>query len=145
MCSQSEVFWKSMSAATRNFIRVDQSLLPDHQRIGRDFFIKHNSVYELFHAQAKKYPEKIFAIFPEYDEALSYQDLDSKILERAFYLKRRNISRGDRISLVLPTSPNFLVLYFAAFREGVTVVPINPDLSASEIAYVVADSKAKAV
>src|SRR3990167_2058323 len=126
-------------------IQVDQNLLRNHQRIGRDFFIEHNSVYELFSAQAKKFPQKTFAIFPEFNKTFSYEDLNGKVIERASYLKQLCLLRGDRIGLVLPTSPDFIMLYFAAFREGVTVVPINPDLSPPEIAYIVADARVKAV
>src|SRR3990167_7796072 len=126
-------------------IQVDQNLLRNHQRIGRDFFIEHNSVYELFSAQAKKFPQKTFAIFPEFNKTFSYEDLNGKVIERASYLKQLCLLRGDRIGLVLPTSPDFIMLYFAAFREGVTVVPINPDLSPPEIAYIASDARVKAV
>ena len=134
-----------MSVRNKNLIRVDRNLLRDHQRIDRDFFIKHNNVYELFQTQAKKYPEKIFTIFPEYNRAFSYKDLDQEIIKRASYLKERGVSKGDRIGLVLSTSPDFIMFYFAAFREGIIVVPINPDLSSSEIAYIIADSQARTV
>ena len=126
-------------------IQVDQNLLRNHQRIGRDFFIEHNSVYELFSAQAKKFPQKTFAIFPEFNKTFLYEDLNGKVIERASYLKQLCLLRGDRIGLVLPTSPDFIMLYFAAFREGVTVVPINPDLSPPEIAYIASDARVKAV
>ncbi|MEK7208956.1 MAG: class I adenylate-forming enzyme family protein [Patescibacteria group bacterium] len=134
-----------MSVKNENLIRVDQSLLCGHQKIDRDFFIKHNNVYELFNTQAKKHPQKIFAIFPESNKTFSYVDFEKKIIEKASYLKANGILKGKRICLVLPTSPDFLALYFAAFKEGITVVPINPDLSSSEIAYIVADSQAKVV
>ncbi|OGG71138.1 hypothetical protein A3G53_00785 [Candidatus Nomurabacteria bacterium RIFCSPLOWO2_12_FULL_44_11] len=129
----------------RKLIQVNQELLPSHQRIGRDFFIKHTSVYELFKSQANAYPQKCFIIFPEYNVRFSYEELDSKITEQALYLRQKRIVKGDRIGLVLPTSPDFIVLYFAAFREGITVVPINPDLSPPEIDYIVADAQVKAV
>ncbi len=129
----------------KKLIPVNQKLLPKHQHIGRDFFIEHNTVYELFKAQTDTYPQKLFAIFPEYNKQFSYNGLHGKIVERASYLRRKHIGKGDRIGLVLPTSPDFIVLYFAAFREGITVVPINPDLSAPEIAYIANDARVKAV
>jgi len=126
-------------------MRVNRDLLRDHQKIGRDFFVEYNNVYELFSAQAKKFPQKIFAIFPEYNKTFSYEDFVDKVVERARYLRQQHISKGDRIGLVLGTSPDFIMLYFAAFREGAAVVPINPDLSPPEIAYIAADANVKAV
>ena len=134
-----------MSVKNKNSIRVDQRQLPEHQRIKRNFFIRHQSVYELFRAQAKKFPRKTFAIFPESNRTFSYQKLDQEITKRSRYLKGRGLVRGNRVCLVIPTSPDFLMFYFAALREGVVVVPINPDLSPTEIAYIVMDSQAKAV
>lgn len=129
----------------KKLIRVDQSLLPNHQKMSRDFFIECNSVYELFKAQVKKHPQKFFVIFPEYNKEFSYENLSDKVIERAWYLNQMRLAKGDRIALVIPTSPDFIMLYFAAFSKGITVVPINPDLSPPEIAYIISNSQAKAV
>jgi acyl-CoA synthetase (AMP-forming)/AMP-acid ligase II len=134
-----------MSEKNKDLIQIDQKLLHNHQKIDRDFFLKWGSMYELFSAQTKKTPKKVFAIFPEYEREFLYGDLDKEIIKRALYLKEQKLSKGDRIALVLPTSPDFIIFLFAAFREGITVVTINPDLSPPEIAYIVSDSKAKAV
>lgn len=134
-----------MSVGNKKLIQVDQSKLRNHQKIDRDFFIKYHSVYELFTAQTKKYPKKCFITFPEYNKTFSYEELNSKIIERASYLTQQHIAKGDRISLVLPTSPDFVMFYLAALSQGITVVPINQDLSPPEIAYIVADAQVKAV
>lgn len=134
-----------MSIRNKKPIKVNQNLLPDHQRIDRDFFIEHNNVYELFSARAKKFPKKTFAIFPEFNKAFSYEGLASKVVLRARYLKELRVSKGERIGLLLPTSPDFLMFYFAALREGITVVPINPDLSPPEIAYIATDASTRAL
>lgn len=126
-------------------IVIHQRLLPKHQRTGRKFLLGHKSVYELFCARADATPQKVFAIFPEYSKQFSYEDLHNAIIERAAYMAHKGIRQGDRIGLILPTSPEFIEFYFASFRAGVTVVPINPDLSAPEIAYVVNDAQLKAV
>ncbi len=130
---------------SRNLIRVRPGHLREHQRIARDFFIQHHNVYELFHDQVQKQPEKVFVIFPQQGQVFSYQDLDCEVEHRSRYLRDRGLTKGERVALVLPTSPDFLALYFAAFRQGLSVVPINPDLSAAEIAYIITDSHARAV
>ena len=134
-----------MLEKNKNLIQVDQKLLPNHQKINRDFFLEYDNMYELFDAQVKKNPKKIFAIFPEYEKEFSYKDLEKEVAKRSSYLRDEKLSKGDRVALVLPTSPDFIVFLFAAFREGITVVTINPDLSAPEVEYIAKDSKAKAV
>lgn len=133
--------------ATKNKkgIRVDQSVLPLHQRIDKDFYIEHANVYELFCARAKAAPKKIFVIFPEYKKEFTYDQLHKKVIERAQYLKKRGILKGEKLALVLPNAPEFIITYLAALKEGIVVVPINPDLTPPEIAYIVSNAEAKAV
>lgn len=134
-----------MSKINSTLRRVDQSLLKEHQRIDREFFIEHNNVYELFNARVKMDPKKIFAIFPEYKKEFSYEDLHRHVIERAQYLKKMAILRGEKMALVIPNSPDFILMYLAALKEGIVVVPINPDLTALEISYVISNSLAKVV
>ena len=46
---------------------------------------------------------------------------------RAFFHDRLRLTRGDRIATVLFNHDQTVVLYFAAWKLGITVVPINVD------------------
>lgn len=129
----------------KKLIKVNQSSLRDHQKIRRNFYIESHNIYELFNTRVKSNPKKIFVIFPGHNKTFLYEDLNKHIIEKSIYLSQKGITKGERISLILPTSPDFLVLYFAALKQGITVVPINPDLSSSEIAYIINDAQAKVV
>ena len=131
-----------MSKVSSKKIRVDQSLLRGHQRIDRDFFIEHNNVYELFSARVQQYPKKIFAIFPEYKKEFSYEELHRNVIRRAQYLSKLGIAKGEKMALIIPNSPDFIVMYIAALKIGIVLVPINPDLTPQEITYIISNARA---
>ena len=55
------------------------------------------------------------------------------------------IGKGDRVGLVAPNSPEWIVSFFATAFIGAIVVPIDPTLPPEEIANVLIFAKAKAV
>lgn len=134
-----------MSAKHKLRIRVDQKLLREHQKLEHDFFLEHATVYDLFSARAEEFPNKIFAIFPEYKKEYTYGELKQKVDDRAAYFEELGIKKGQRIAFVLRNSPDFVMLYLAALKKGIVVVTVNPDLSQNEIVYVITNSDARAV
>jgi long-chain acyl-CoA synthetase len=60
-------------------------------------------------------------------------------------LRALGVSPGDAVAAVLPNSAALVELYLAAMQSGIYLVPINFHLAASEIAYIVSDSEARAV
>ncbi len=126
-------------------ILVEDEQLFDHQKLGEPFPIEYNNVYELFSAKVQEDPDKTFAFFPGMNESFSYQEFDYMLLKVANYLLEKKVSKGERINLIIPNSPEFVLLYFAALRLGITVVPINPALSAPEMAYIITQSRSKTV
>jgi long-chain acyl-CoA synthetase len=59
-------------------------------------------------------------------------------------LRRLGLEQGDVVAAVLPNGALMIELYLAVTQAGWYLVPINHHLTASEIAYVVQDSGAKA-
>ncbi len=52
-------------------------------------------------------------------------------------LRRRGIRRGDRVVLLATNKPSWLTTFFAVAAVGAVLVPVNPDLTAPEVAYIV--------
>src|SRR4029077_2006376 len=52
---------------------------------------------------------------------------------------------GDRVGLMMPNVPQFLVVYYGILRAGAIVVPMNPLLKSREVDYYLSDSGAAAV
>src|SRR6185369_17214294 len=59
-------------------------------------------------------------------------------------LRGLGIERGDAIATMLPNGREMIELYLAAFQSGLYLTPINPNLTASEVAYILSDCGAKA-
>lgn len=79
------------------------------------------------------------------DNAISYAALDAAIEQAANGLVARGIGQGDRVGIMVPNLPQFVIAYYAVQRVGGTVVPINVLYKADEIAYVLNDSEAAAL
>jgi len=64
---------------------------------------------------------------------VSNSDLDRLSDSFAASLVAAGIRRGDRIALVLPNCPQFLIAEIGAWKAGATVLPLNPLYTASEL------------
>lgn len=52
---------------------------------------------------------------------------------------------GDRIVLIAPTSPEFLIAFFGAHSAGLVIVAVNPLSTVRELDYILSDSEARLV
>src|SRR5262245_60996014 len=62
--------------------------------------------------------------------ATTYRRLASAVDLFAGSLAELGVRRGDRVALVLPNCPQFVISFFAALRLGAVVVPLDPQLGA---------------
>ncbi|MGW1784976.1 long-chain-fatty-acid--CoA ligase [Streptomyces sp. NPDC002143] len=75
-------------------------------------------------------------------DVTSYAELDERSARAAALLRAEGVQPGDRVALMLPNVPEFVVLYYGALRAGAIVVPLNPLLKERETAYHLTDSGA---
>ncbi|MFJ9012453.1 long-chain fatty acid--CoA ligase [Streptomyces canus] len=75
-------------------------------------------------------------------DTTTYAELDERSARAAALLRAEGVRPGDRIALMLPNIPEFVVLYYGALRAGAIVVPMNPLLKERETAYHLTDSGA---
>jgi long-chain acyl-CoA synthetase len=60
-------------------------------------------------------------------------------------LRELGVKKGDRVALVLPNSPQFVIAFYGALRAGAVVVPCNPLYTPPELNHQLADSGATVV
>ena len=60
-------------------------------------------------------------------------------------LKSLGIKKGDRVGVQLLNCPQLIQSFFASFKIGATLVPVNPSLRADELAYIYQDAGMKAL
>jgi acyl-CoA synthetase (AMP-forming)/AMP-acid ligase II len=73
--------------------------------------------------------------------AIGYGEMVSRVAELAGMYRNAGYGTGHRVGLLLENRPDFFLHWFALNGLGVSVVPINPDLRASELEYLVAHSE----
>ncbi|MBK9710878.1 MAG: long-chain fatty acid--CoA ligase [Kouleothrix sp.] len=76
---------------------------------------------------------------------LDYRHLRDQVDRFATALADMGVRKGDRVAVMLPNSPQFVVAFFAAMRLGAIVVNTNPTYTAPEIQHQVADSGAETI
>ena len=123
---------------------INREFLQDHQKIVSDLDLNYNNVGELLSVKAKENNEKVFLICPGKEtEQFTYSEFMTIVKQTSKFLLKRGLKKNERISLIFHNSPEFLILYFSGLFCGLTIVPINPDLSSREIKYIIKDSDSK--
>ncbi len=88
-------------------------------------------VTELWRNSARKFPDRDAVIY--LNSRHSYSKLWDQMESFAANLMGMGVKKGDRVALILPNCPQFLVAYNAINLCGATVVAINPLMSNPEI------------
>jgi long-chain acyl-CoA synthetase len=108
--------------------------------------IKHYaSMRELLEQCAAETPAKTFLYDAHDGRSWTYAEFDAAVNRTADMLAAQGVGRGDVVSLFLPNSAEYIIAYFASFKTGALAGPVNSLLKAEEAAYVVGNSKAKAL
>ena len=76
---------------------------------------------------------------------LTYLDLKQRSDALAAALAELGIVKGDRVGIMLPNCPQYIIAAFAVLRLGAVVVNINPSYTAREMLVVASDSTPRAL
>ncbi|WP_369148870.1 long-chain fatty acid--CoA ligase [Streptomyces sp. R44] len=76
------------------------------------------------------------------EQVITYAELDERSARVAALLRAEGVRPMDRVALMLPNVPEFVVLYYGILRAGAAVVPMNPLLKTRETEYHLADARA---
>jgi acetyl-CoA synthetase len=97
---------------------------------------------------ARAEPERLALIHLRGDGAVErwrHVDLDRAARRLANALAARGVGRGDRVAVLLPQSPETLILHLAAYRLAAIAVPLFTLFGEEGLAYRLADSGAVAL
>src|SRR5262245_14123070 len=72
---------------------------------------------------------------------LTFQEIKDRSDAFAAALARFGIVKGDRVGVMLPNCPQYIVAAFAVFRLGAILVNVNPVYTAREVLVVAKDSR----
>jgi long-chain acyl-CoA synthetase len=92
-----------------------------------------NCVYEALLAQVNAHPKTVALEFEGVE--LSYDEFLAQIDNAARKLSTMGITAGKAFAAFTQNRPEILVCYYAASKIGAIFVPLNPNLTASEVTY----------
>ncbi|MFQ6090490.1 MAG: AMP-binding protein, partial [Candidatus Bipolaricaulia bacterium] len=101
----------------------------------------HIPLYRILDEAAAKHPDRPCTSF--FGRRLSYQKIKELSDRFAAGVHRLGIGKGDRVALLLPNSPQFVIAYYGILKAGGVVVPLNPRYSERELIFHLNDSEAE--
>lgn len=100
----------------------------------------------IFRRSIQIFGDRIAVTSAEIGEAsLTYRELGERADRLASGLSTLNLMRGDRLAILAETRPEYIELYVACARLGVTVVALNVRMHVSELAHCIKLSKPSTV
>lgn len=101
------------------------------------------SLYKILEDAATRFPDRPSIAF--LGNHLTYAELHDEVKRMAASLAALGVGRGDRVGLILPNCPQFVIGYYAALRLGAIAVGNNPLYTQRELTHQLADAGCKVV
>lgn len=110
--------------------------------------IEFSNIRELLERQTEKTPHHTFLTFYEKGNEVikfTYEEFWNAVKKYAGYIQSIGIGKEDRVISFSRNHYSVVLLYFAAWTIGATVVPINIEEEPERIAYIIENSQARAL
>jgi len=86
----------------------------------------HTLIHHFLEYSARAYPDKIALIHGEV--RASYVEINNRANHLANWLIEHDVSKGDRVVVLLENSLEYVVSYYGVLKAGAVVVPLSTDL-----------------
>ncbi|TCI31559.1 long-chain fatty acid--CoA ligase [Exiguobacterium sp. SL-10] len=97
-------------------------------------------LYEALSRAATDYPDRTAVSF--IGKELTFAEVDDAAKRLATMLQSKGLQKGDRVSLMLPNCPQYVISFYAVLYAGGTVVQTNPLYTEHELENLITDSGA---
>jgi long-chain acyl-CoA synthetase len=88
-------------------------------------------LHRFLESAADRLPRRVATIYD--GQSLTYNQLNQRVNQLAQAFQGMGVKPGDRVCVLLPSSPQFVIAYYASLKLGGVVVLPNPDASAEGI------------
>ncbi len=112
-----------------------------HAEPETEFF--EGSLYELLREAVEEHQDK--TAFTFYGNEIGFSGLRAMVEKTAAALADSGVEKGDRVALMLPNCPQYVISFFATVRLGAIVTQLNPMYVEREIQYILEDSGAETI
>lgn len=100
-------------------------------------------IHSFLEIAGREVPNKVAIHF--LGKELTYGEVAQYAKNFAAYLQSIGITKGDRVAIMLPNSPQAVIAYYGILQAGAIVVQTNPLYTERELAYQLQDSGSKAI
>jgi long-chain acyl-CoA synthetase len=90
-------------------------------------------LHDLLSNAAREFPDRAALIF--FGQKIGYRELDRLSNRFAHALRMLGVKKGDRVAIVLPNIPQFVIAFYGILKAGAVVVVGSPLSNEAEIAY----------
>ncbi len=111
------------------------------ENIAKSVDIPDWSLPSLLDETVLKYPNKISMSF--YGKTITYEAFQKSVYAFASNLQGQGVQKGDRVAILLPNCPQYVISYYGILAAGGIVTQLNPMLVERELEEIVADAGAK--
>lgn len=100
-------------------------------------------LWQILKDTAEKYPKHNALSF--YGRKLSYQEVYSLSQAFASSLQHNQVQKGDRVAIMLPNCPQYVISYYGILTAGGIVTQVNPMSVERELEFILKDSGAESI
>ncbi len=106
-----------------------------------DVECRESKPYDYLRYAAENVPDREAVIF--FNFKIDYRGLKKSVDSFASFLKMLGVSKGDRVAIDLPNSPQYIISFYAINKLGAVAAQISPTYFEVEIDHILGDSKPK--
>jgi long-chain acyl-CoA synthetase len=111
--------------------------------IAKEIEIPNITLPQMLLETTAKYPQNNALSF--YGKKFTYQEVTRAANGFANVLQKKGVQKGDRVAIMLPNCPQYVISYYGTLFAGGIVTQVNPMLVEREIEHILNDSGAETI
>lgn len=102
-------------------------------------------IHRMFRSVSSRYPERVCSQIKRGEEweRWTYKRIEELSLNVAGFLAGSGLKKGDRAAICMENRPEWGAVYFGIMTAGLVCIPLDPQLTSSEISNLIGDSGAR--
>lgn len=113
------------------------------ESISKEIKVPDVPMQKILQNACQSYPSNTAITF--YNQKITYQEL--YIMSQAFAsaLQKKGVKKGDRVAIMLPNCPQYVIAYYGSLTAGAIITQVNPMLVERELQHILQDSGAETI
>jgi len=101
------------------------------------------NIPQIFERSVEEFPNQICLKY--HGQGFTYQEISDATDNLAKWLLFLGVDKGDRIGLIYPNSPQFIITFFAVLKVGAIVVAMNPFYKNPELSKIIKECDVRCI